>query len=90
MFNPGAPNRYRLPTVYLSVSDIANSDLLVCGCRNWNSLDISRFSKEQCQSTSVSAWPTCQKTVNRDPIAGDRRGRQNWHSGLANRCANCV
>ena len=42
-----APYRYLLPTVYLSVADIANPDLLACGCRTWISLDIARFYDEQ-------------------------------------------
>ena len=33
VFNPVAPYRYLLPTVYLFMADIANSDLFVCGCR---------------------------------------------------------
>ena len=31
MFNPVAPYRYMLPTVYLFVGDIANPDLFACG-----------------------------------------------------------
>ena len=31
--NPVAPYRYRLPTVYLFMVDIANPDLFVCSCR---------------------------------------------------------
>ena len=42
--------RYLLPTMYLSVADIANPDLLGCGCRTWKSLDIARFYEEQCDS----------------------------------------
>ena len=34
-FNPVAPYRYRLPTVSLSVADIANPDFLVCCCQTW-------------------------------------------------------
>ena len=33
MFNPVAPYRYLLHTVYLFVADIANPDLLACSCR---------------------------------------------------------
>ena len=47
---------------YLSVADISNPDLLACGCQTWNSLDITHFYEEQ-----------CPKTINRAPIAGDRR-----------------
>ena len=41
MFNP---YRYLLPTLYLSVIDIVNPDLLMCGCRTWISLVSSRTS----------------------------------------------
>ena len=39
----------------LSVADIANPDLFACDCRTWIRLDISRFFKEQYQSSSGSA-----------------------------------
>ena len=81
IINHVAPYRYLLPTVYLSVANIPNSDLLACGCRTGISLDISRFNEEQCQPSSWSAWPT----LNRAPIAGDRRGRHNLHIGLPDR-----
>ena len=76
-----------LPTVYLYVGDIANPDLLACGCRTWISLDITRFYEVLCQPTNWSAWPVCPKNMlNRDAIAGGRRGRHNLHSGLPDRC----
>ena len=43
VLNPVDHYQYLLPTVYLSVADIANPDLFVCGCRTWNSLDITLF-----------------------------------------------
>ena len=49
MFNPVVPYLYLLPTVYMSVSDITNPDLLACSCRTWISLDINRFSEELLQ-----------------------------------------
>ena len=66
MFNPVAPYRYLLPTLYLSVADIATPDL---------SLDIARF---YCQKSSGSAWPACPKNDNRAPLLG-REGRHNLH-----------
>ena len=45
LFNPVAPYRYLLPTVYLSVADIENPDLLACDCQTWISLDIARFKR---------------------------------------------
>ena len=33
VYNPVAPYRYPLPTVYLAVADISNPDLFACGCR---------------------------------------------------------
>ena len=52
MLNPVAPYRYLLPNLYLSVADIANPDLFVCGSRTWISLDIGRFYEGHCQSSS--------------------------------------
>ena len=57
VFNPIAPYRYLLPTVYLSVADIVNMELLACGCRTWICLNIARFYEEQCQPSSGFAWP---------------------------------
>ena len=37
---PVAPYRCLLPNMHWSVADIANPDLLACGCRTWISLDI--------------------------------------------------
>ena len=64
MFNPVAPHRYLLPTVYLSVADIANLDLFAGSCRTLISLGITRFYEEQCQPFSGSALSACPKTVN--------------------------
>ena len=86
MFNPVAPYRYLLSNLYLSVEDIANPDLFVCGSRTWISLDIARFYEEHCQPSSGSAWQDCPKNGNRAPIAGGGRGRQNLHSGLPDHC----
>ena len=86
MFNSVTPYRYLLPTMYLSVADIANPDLLVCGRRTWISLDSARIYEEQCQPSIGSAWPDCRETVNRALIADDRRGQHNLHSGLPDYC----
>ena len=56
MFNPVAPYRYLLPTVYLFMVDIANPDLFVCGCRTCICLAITHFYEEQRQPSSGSAW----------------------------------
>ena len=69
-FNPIVPYRYLLPNMYLSVAEIANPDFLGCCCQTWSSLDIARFYEEQCQPSSGSAWPACQKTGNSSTIAG--------------------
>ena len=82
VFNHVVADRYLLPTVYLSVTDIANSDLFTGGCRTCISLDIARFYEEQCQPSRVSAWPACPKTVNWSAIDGGRRGRQFTHKLL--------
>ena len=55
------PYRYLLHTVYLSVADIANPDLLGCNCRIWISFDITHFNEEQCQPSSGSSWQAFQK-----------------------------
>ena len=49
MFNPVAPYRYMFPNVYLSVTDMANPDLLACGFRTCISLEIeiARYYEEQ-------------------------------------------
>ena len=70
MFNPVAPNRYLLRTIYSSVADNVNPDLLACGCPTWISLNIGRFYEEQCQSSSGSAWSVCPKIGNWTSIAG--------------------
>ena len=62
MFNHVAPYRHLLPTMYLSVADIANPEFFVaCGYRTWISLDIACFYEEQCQPSSGSAWPDYPK-----------------------------
>ena len=66
MFNHVAPYQYLLPTLYLSVADIANPDLFACGSRNWISLDIGRFYEEHCQPSSRFA----PKTVIGPPLLG--------------------
>ena len=63
MLIPVAPYRYLLPNLYLSVEDIANPDLFVCGNRTWISLDITHFYEEHCQPSSGFAWPACPKKV---------------------------
>ena len=67
VFNPVAPYQYLLPTMYLFMADITNSDLFVCGCRTWICLDITWFYEEQGPSSSASAWSACKKMVNVDP-----------------------
>ena len=66
MFNPVALYGYLLPTVYLFMAYIVYPDLFLCGYRTWICLDIIRFYEEQRQPSSGSAWPACQKTVNRE------------------------
>ena len=70
----GSPYRYLLPNLYLSVADIANPDLFVCGSRTWISLDIARFYEKHCQLSGGFAWLACQKNSN-----GAGRGRHNLH-----------
>ena len=83
VFNPVVPYGYLLHNMYLFIADIANPDSFVCCCRTWISLDITRFSEEQRQPSSGSAWPACQKTVNRAPIAGGGEVQHNLHSSLS-------
>ena len=64
-------------TLYLSVADITNPDLFVCGCRTWIWLDITQFYEEQCQPARGSAWLACPKTLNRVPITRGGRYRHN-------------
>ena len=87
MFNPVAPYRYLLPNLYLSVVDIANPDLLACGSRTWISLDIARFYEEYYQPSSGSAWPACQRDVNRPPLLG-REGSTQFAQGMPDRCVS--
>ena len=68
MFNPVAPYQYLLPNLYLSVADIANPDLFVCGSQTWISLDIVCFYEEHCQPSNGSAWPAFPKTVIRPTL----------------------
>ena len=51
---------YRLPAYHIN---IVNSDLLVCGCRNWISYDIACLYEEQCQPSSESTWPACPENI---------------------------
>ena len=57
LFNPVAHYRFLRPTVNLVVVDIANPDLVVCGCRTWIYLDIAGICEEKCQPPIGSAWP---------------------------------
>ena len=71
VFNHVAPYRYMLPTVYLSMTYIANPDLFACGCRTWICLDISHFHKKKCHPSRGSAWLSCPKTREiRPPLWG--------------------
>ena len=57
MFNTVAPYRYLLPNLYLSVADIANPDMFVCGSRTWISLDIAC---RLCRLEAISlVYPIC-------------------------------
>ena len=49
-----------------------NSRRYVC-CSEWIGLDITRFCEQQCQPSSGSAWPACQKNGKSGPIAGAGR-----------------
>ena len=53
-----------LPNLYLSVADIGNPDLFVCGSQTWVSLNITCFYEEHCQPSSGSACPACLKNGN--------------------------
>ena len=66
VLNPVAPYRYLLPSLYLSVADIANPDWFACGSRTWISLDIARFYEQHFHLSSGSAWPACPKNSNRE------------------------
>ena len=81
MFNPVAPYRYLLPTLDLSVADIANPDLFACDSRTWISLDIARFYEEHFQPSSGSAWP-----VIGHPLLGGRKGSTQFPQRLPDRC----
>ena len=67
VFNQVTPYGYLLPTVYLSMADITNPDLFVCGCRTWICLDITRFHEKQRQQASGSACPACPKNGKSPP-----------------------
>ena len=54
-----------IPNVNLSVADIANPDMLACGCRILISLDIARFYEGQCQPSSRPDGWLAPITVNR-------------------------
>ena len=79
MFHPVSPYRYLLPNLYLSVADITNPDLFVCGSRTCISLDIARFYEKHCQPSSWSTWPAFPQNGNRAPIDEGGRGRHNLH-----------
>ena len=89
VFNLVVHYRNLFPTVYLSVADIANPDLLACACRTWINLDMGRLYEEQCHRSSESAWPAFPKDNGKSgPIAGG--GRHNLHSGLPDRCDSSI
>ena len=67
VFNPVAPYRYLLSTVYLFMADIANPDLFVYSCHTWISIDIIRFYEEQHQPSSGFACPACFKSSKSGP-----------------------
>ena len=66
VFNPVAPYRYILPTVYLFMPDIENQDLFVCCCRTWICLDITRLYEEK--SSSGSEWLAFSKNCKSGPL----------------------
>ena len=57
--------RHLLPTVHF-----ANTDLFWCDCRSSISLDITCFYEEQCQQSSESEWPACQRNGESGPLVG--------------------
>ena len=80
VFNPVSPYRYLLPNMYLSVSDIANPDLLACSSQTWISIVITRFYEEYCQHGRLAP-----KTVIGPPLLG-REGFTQFAQGLPDRC----
>ena len=73
MFNYVAPSRYILPNLYLSVVDIANPNLLGCGCRTWISLDIALFYEDSASHPLLWAGGVdtiCQTAVTAPPFVG--------------------
>ena len=75
--------------MYLSVTDIANPDLFVCGSRTWICLDIAGFYEEYCQPSSGSAWLACLKTEIGPPLLG-REGSTQFVQGLRDRCDSSI
>ena len=70
VFNHVAPYRYQLPTVYLCMADIANPNLLVCSCRTWICLDITRFMRSSASHPAGPHGRRAPKTVNQAHISG--------------------
>ena len=82
VFNHVASYGYLLSDMYLLMADITTPDSFFKSCRTWIGLDITRFCEQERQPSSASAWPACQKTVNRAPKVRGGKVRHNLHSSL--------
>ena len=60
VFNPVAPYRYLLTTVYLCMADMVNPDLFVCCCRTWIYLDITQKTVNR---ASMAGGGRCQHNL---------------------------
>ena len=65
---------------YLSVADIANPGLFVCGSRTWISLEIARLYEEHCQQVRMAGLP--EKRIKNSPdittVSNTQYNRTSW------------
>ena len=86
VFNPVVHCRYMLPTIYLSIADIAKPDLLACCSWTWISRDISAIMRYSASHPASPHGWACPKRLIGHPIARGRRCRHNLTIGLLDRC----
>ena len=74
VFNPVAPYGYLLFDRLLFMTDITNPDSFLKSYWTWIGFDITRFCKQQRQSSTGSAWPAYPKNGKSGPHCWGREG----------------
>ena len=86
MFNHVALYRYLLPNMYLSMTKIEIQTFLAVVFGLELVSTSPAFMRSSVSHAAGLHGRLAKKTVNRAPMAGDRKGRHNLHNGLLDRC----